>query len=85
MTLFNLSSRSTTDIVVLCFTILVCVILTISAIGIVLIKALHPEMDFSKAGESVNNILATIVGALVGFISGRIHGRHEAENGGKQT
>lgn len=73
----NLSSRSTTDIVVLCFTGLVCTVLVLVTIGIVIAKIVHPELDFSKAGEAINNTLSTIVGALVGFISGRIYGRKE--------
>ena len=76
----DLSQRSTTDIVVLCFTILVCSILVLITIGIIIAKIVHPEGDFSKAGEAINNIISTIVGALVGFISGRIYGKHE--NGG---
>lgn len=84
MNIFNLSNRSTTDVVVLMFTFLVCVVLTLTIVGIVLAKIIHPEADFSKAAEAVNNILATIVGALVGFISGRIYGKKEATNGGEK-
>lgn len=75
--MIDLSNRSTTDIVVLCFTLLVCTVLVLITIGIVIAKMIHPEADFSKASEAINNILSTIVGALVGFISGRIYGKHE--------
>lgn len=77
----NLNSRSTTDLVVLSFTGLVCTVLVFVTIGIVIAKLIHPELDFSKANEAINNLLSTIVGALVGFISGRIHGQHEQQNG----
>jgi hypothetical protein len=40
-------------------------------------KLLHPELDFAKAAEAINNMLSTIIGALVGFISGRAYGRRE--------
>jgi hypothetical protein len=81
----NLSNRSTTDIVVLMFSSLVCSVLTITIIGVVIAKLMHPELDFSKTGEAVNNILSTIVGALVGFISGRRLGRREGQQNGEST
>lgn len=31
----------------------------------------------AKAAEAINNMLSTIIGALVGFISGRVYGRKE--------
>jgi uncharacterized membrane protein YeaQ/YmgE (transglycosylase-associated protein family) len=61
---------------------LVCTVLMLVTIGIVIAKLIHPELDFSKAGEAINNIISTIVGALVGFISGRIYGKREQQNGG---
>jgi hypothetical protein len=76
----DLSNRSTPDIVVLCFTTLVCSVLVLITIGIVIAKIVHPEGDFAKAGEAIYNMLSTIVGALVGFISGRIYGKHEQQN-----
>jgi hypothetical protein len=36
-------------------------------------------MDLSKAGEAVYAMLNTIIGALIGFISGRVYGRHEGK------
>jgi hypothetical protein len=59
------------------FTILICVIMTIVTIGAFAAKLMHPEMDLSKASEAINNMLSTIIGALVGFISGRAYGRRE--------
>ena len=77
----NLNSRSTTDLVVLCLTGLVCTVLLLFTFGIIIAKLIHPELDFSKAGEAINNIVSTIVGALVGFISGRIYGKREQQEG----
>jgi len=34
-------------------------------------------MEVGRAAEAVNNMLSTIIGALVGFISGRAYGRRE--------
>jgi hypothetical protein len=36
-------------------------------------------MDVTRSAESINNMLSTIIGALVGFISGRAFGRKEQE------
>lgn len=51
-------------------------------------KAIRPDMDVARPAEAINNMLSTIVGALVGFIGGRAQGRHEELtarlNGGKQ-
>lgn len=52
-------------------------------LGILLLKFMHPEMDTSRGGEAVSNILTTIVGALVGFIGGRATGKYEQQNGVK--
>jgi hypothetical protein len=46
-------------------------------IGVIVARVIHPEIDLSKAAESINNMLSTIIGALVGFISGRAYGRRE--------
>jgi hypothetical protein len=84
----NLAERSTTDIVVLLFTLVICVVLTISIAGAITAKIVHPEMDLTRISESVNQMTSTIIGALVGFISGRAMGRREERaiqeaNGGK--
>jgi uncharacterized membrane protein YeaQ/YmgE (transglycosylase-associated protein family) len=73
----NLSNRSTTDVVVILFSCLVCIVLTIMIVGAITARLVHPEMDLSKISESVTQIISTIVGALVGFISGRAYGRRE--------
>lgn len=79
----NFQNRSTSEIVVLLFTSLVCVVLTMLILGAIIAKLIHPEMDLSRLSEAVTQTLSTIVGALVGFISGRSFGRREAaqENG----
>jgi hypothetical protein len=74
----KLGERSTMDLVVLAFSVLICVSIMFIVVGIVVQKTVHPEMDLSKAGEAVYAMLNTIIGALIGFISGRVYGRHEA-------
>jgi hypothetical protein len=59
------------------FTLLICAVLIITVVGITVQKAVHPELDLSKAGDAVFNMISTIIGALVGFISGRAYGRRE--------
>jgi hypothetical protein len=75
----ELSKRSTTEIVVLLFTVLICLVMLITVTGTITAKAVHPEMDVTRSAESINNMLSTIIGALVGFISGRAFGRKEQE------
>lgn len=85
----NLSSRTTTDMVVLMFTLLICVVMFTITTGTIIAKVIRPDLEVARAAESINNMLSTIVGALVGFIGGRAQGRHEELqaqiNGGKTT
>jgi len=76
--------RSTIDIVVIIFASMVALELIISVAGVLFIRINHPEIDTSRAGETIAGITTTIVGALVGFIGGRATGRAEA-NGANKT
>jgi hypothetical protein len=73
----DLAHRPTTEIVVIMLSWLVCTVIIISVVGIVIQKTIHPEMDLSKAGDAIFNMVSTVIGALVGFISGRAYGRRE--------
>ena len=73
--------RSTTDIVVILFTLMIGVAITMTIVGILFIKVQFPQTDVSKASEFVGNVITTVVGALVGFIGGRATGRAEGANG----
>jgi hypothetical protein len=75
--ILKLRERSTMDLVVLSFSALICVSVLFIVMGIIVQKTVHPDMDLSKAGEAVYAMLNTIIGALIGFISGRVYGRHE--------
>jgi hypothetical protein len=75
--MFDLRSRPTTEIVVLLLTILVCTVLILVILGIVILRIVHPEIDLTKSGDAIFNMVSTIIGALVGFISGRMYGNRE--------
>ena len=51
--------------------------MTIIATGVIIAKSVRPDMEVGRAAEAINNMLSTIIGALVGFISGRAYGRRE--------
>jgi hypothetical protein len=75
--MFDLRSRPTTEIVVLLLTVLVCTVLILVILGIVILRIIHPEIDLTKSGDAIFNMVSTIIGALVGFISGRMYGNRE--------
>ena len=81
MDLLDLKNRPTADVVVLLLTMLICIVVTITVISISVAKVLRPDVDMSKAGDAIFNMISTIIGALVGFISGRAYGRREQLNG----
>jgi hypothetical protein len=66
--------------VVILFTLLICIVMIITVLGITIQKAIHPELDLSKPGDAIFNMVSTIIGALVGFISGRAYGRREEKD-----
>jgi hypothetical protein len=73
----DLANRPTTEIVVLLFAFVVCIVLILSVLGVIILRILRPGIDLSKAGDAVFNMISTIIGALVGFISGRAYGSRE--------
>jgi hypothetical protein len=75
--MLDLKNRPTADIVVLLLTVMICTVMTIIAAGVIIAKSIRPEMEVGRAAEAINNMLSTIIGALVGFISGRAYGRQE--------
>ena len=75
--MLDLKNRPTADIVVLLLTVMICTVMTIIAAGVIIAKSVRPDMEVGRAAEAINNMLSTIIGALVGFISGRAYGRRE--------
>jgi len=87
--MIDFKHRTATEVVVILFTLLILIEMLMITSGVMLAKILHPDLEFAKAGEAINNMLSTIIGALVGFISGRAYGRreqqqYESENGKKR-
>jgi hypothetical protein len=76
----SLRNRSTTDLVVLAIIAIVGVILILTSVGVMLVEIFHPEVDTDPIIEAESEILAVLVGALVGFVGGRHAGRSEAED-----
>jgi len=74
----KLGERSATDLVVLAIVAIVGIVLIVGALGVLLVEILHPELDTAPIVEAESEILAVLVGALVGFIGGRAAGRSEA-------
>jgi NAD/NADP transhydrogenase beta subunit len=70
--------RSTTDIVVLLLTILVCIILIMLIGGAIVGKLIHPQMEMTNITEVVTIMVSNISGALIGWIGGKAAGRMEA-------
>lgn len=73
----DFATRPTTEIVVILFTLLICVVMIVITTGTIIAKIWRPDMEVARASEAINNMLSTIIGALVGFISGRAYGRRE--------
>lgn len=72
--------RSTTDIVVVIFTLMVSISVILLTVGLIIAKMTKPSLDIRGASELLANVVTTVVGALVGFIGGRAAGRAEANN-----
>ena len=75
--------RPTVDVVVILMTALVAFTVFTGALGTIVAKILHPELDVSGSAELIGSVITTIVGALVGFIGGRAVGRSEANGAPK--
>ena len=71
--------RSATDLAVLGILFVVGFVLIVSAVGVLVLELIQPDTDTSPIIEVESEILAILVGALVGFVGGRNAGRNEAE------
>jgi hypothetical protein len=85
MNLPKFGDRTTVELVVLAFSGLICISVLFIVLGIVIQKTIHPDMDLSKAGEAVYAMLNTIIGALIGFVSGRVYGKYEEKLSNGET
>lgn len=71
--------RSATDLAVLGILFTVAFVLITSALGVLILELVDPATDTTPIIEVESEILAILVGALVGFVGGRNAGRNEAE------
>ena len=77
--------RSTVDVVVVIFSLIIGLVLFLACTGSIIGKLLHPNMDISRGTELIASTVTTITGALIGFIGGRAQGRFEQANGGNNN
>ena len=78
----RLRERPAIDLAVLGVTAIIGGMLLLTALAVLLIELIHPESDTESLIRVETEILAVLVGALVGFLGGRSVGRDEARNGG---
>lgn len=74
----RLRDRSATDLAVLGILVIVGFVLAVSILGVFMLAIVRPEVDTSIVLETESEILAILVGALVGFVGGRTVGQNEA-------
>jgi len=63
--------RSAADLAILAITATVCVFLIVSLVAVVIIELVHPESDIKGFTNIISQSISVLVGAVVGFISGR--------------
>lgn len=67
----NLGERATADVVVIILAVLIGLSILLSGAAVFVLEILHPEYDTSVAVETSGELMAVIVGAVVGYIAGR--------------
>ena len=74
----KLRDRSATDLAVLGILVIVGFVLVFSMVAVFVLVLVRPEYDVGPILEVESEILAILVGALVGFVGGRTVGHNEA-------
>jgi hypothetical protein len=64
--------RPTGELVVLLFTVVVSAILLLSAVGVFALALFIPATDTDTSVRTVGAIVNTIIGALIGYVAGRV-------------
>ena len=75
----SLTERTASDLVVLIIAGTIAIMLIFSAVSILVLKLIHPEIDVDGLIRVETEILGVLTGAVVGFLGGRSIGRHEVE------
>lgn len=70
------------ELVAFAITATICLILILSMTGAILIELLNPEEDTTIIWKYVTNTVSILIGAIVGFISGRTIGSNGKDNKG---
>jgi hypothetical protein len=65
-----LADRPTTDLVLLILATTIGLTILFAGAGLMLLEALHPEVDTTAASTSLGHIIAVIVGVVVGYVAG---------------
>ncbi len=72
--------RPAADIVIIGILIIVGVLTIVGGLGILVVELVRPATDTNPAIEAESELLAVLVGALVGFVGGRAQGRNERDD-----
>jgi hypothetical protein len=66
-----LGRRSTIELMVLLFTVTVCLTLVLIAVSIAVVEIVNPDADLSGVTSVLTNVLSVILGALLGLLAGK--------------
>lgn len=67
----SITGRSTSDLVLLIFALIIGAAVLVLAVGVVLLELQYPDADTSVAVTSLGQIVAIVIGVVVGFVAGR--------------
>lgn len=70
MGLLNLAGRGTADVVVIILAVMVGATVLLSGAAVFVLEVVHPGYDSSVLVQTSGEIMAVIVGAVVGYIAG---------------
>lgn len=65
--------RSTSDLVILWFAIVVGVVIMLGGLAVVALQITRPDVDTSTMLEAITENLTLILGAVIGYLAGRTH------------
>ena len=63
--------RSTSDIIVMLLTVVVCVILVIAMVGLIVLEIYRPNTDIGLLSQRVGTLISSLIGAIIGYLAGR--------------
>ncbi len=66
-----MKDRSTIELMVLAFTVTVCLVMLVTGIAISVIAIVHPEADTSFAVQILAHGIGVLMGSLLGLLAGR--------------